>query len=121
MKSIFNLFAAFVLVTSVSLVSSCKKDDNSVKGNGPVTLHFDNRFGSDDLVLGTTYTNQAGEQLHLRLTGPVHFSITDVLGAQVATGLSSNVIDISALPAGMYMLLLGQHGSGSAMRFTVQR
>ncbi len=63
MKSIYNILVAFVLVSTFSLVSSCKKDDNTPKGNGPVTLHFDNRFGADDLVLGTTYTNQAGEQL----------------------------------------------------------
>jgi hypothetical protein len=53
---------AFVLFV-VTGMSSCKKDENALKGNGPVTLHFDNRFGNDDLVLGNTYTTSNGESL----------------------------------------------------------
>lgn len=53
-------------ITSLLLISfsACKKENtNGLTGTGPVTFHFDNRYGPDDLVLGNTYTTANGEQL----------------------------------------------------------
>ncbi|MCX6199792.1 MAG: hypothetical protein NTY88_11325 [Bacteroidetes bacterium] len=58
-----NLFFAALAFILVTTVSSCKKDDSGLKGNGPVTFEFNNRFGTSPLVLGTTYTTANGESL----------------------------------------------------------
>ncbi|MFN8287932.1 MAG: MbnP family protein [Chitinophagales bacterium] len=63
MKNLYNTLLILSVFAVLSTTSSCKKDNNDLKGSGPVTFHFDNRFGSDDLVMGTNYTNQSGEQL----------------------------------------------------------
>ena len=56
------LFAVLAIVVVLSS-SSCKKEESGLTGTGPVTFHFDNRFRTDDLVLGSTYTTANGEQL----------------------------------------------------------
>ncbi len=58
----YNLYIIALLVLVATTASSCKKNDTPA-GSGPVTFHFDNRYGATDLALGTTYTTSNGESL----------------------------------------------------------
>lgn len=49
----------------VLLIASCKKDKEELTGKGSVTMHFDSRFGSDELVFGTDYVTQNGDSVNL--------------------------------------------------------
>lgn len=58
------LYFLSILMLSLLLVPACKdKDDNDLTGFGDVEIEFDNRAGDAALVLGTEYTNAAGEKL----------------------------------------------------------
>lgn len=59
-KTFYYIAIALIFITAVS---SCKKEDDGLKGNGPVSFHFDNRFGASALVLGQTYTTANGETI----------------------------------------------------------
>lgn len=63
MKNQF-LFAALLL--SLTFITSCKKGDE-LKGNGPITIHFDNRAGSADFALNTNLTIASGETINVSL------------------------------------------------------
>lgn len=63
MKKTFLPFAVIAIIALLT-VSSCKKDKDNDLGSGPITLHFDNRAGSDDLVFGTNYTTPNGESVN---------------------------------------------------------
>lgn len=65
MKNIKTIFATAILLSIIFLASSCKKED--LKGTGPITIEFENRFGDGPLNFGTTYTNQNGEEVTLNL------------------------------------------------------
>lgn len=58
----YNLYIAALLLLVGTTASSCKKNE-TVSGSGPVTFHFDNRYGTADLALGTAYTTSNGESL----------------------------------------------------------
>lgn len=57
-------FLAIALLASLFVIPACKNDDNSdITGFGEVEIEFDHRAGDDALVLGSEYTNAAGEKL----------------------------------------------------------
>lgn len=58
----YNLYIIALLLLVAATTSSCKKSETPA-GSGPVTIHFDNRYGTADLALGTTYTTSNGESL----------------------------------------------------------
>lgn len=60
-----NSYLALALVAALLFNSSCNKD--KLKGNGPITLSFDNRNGSADFALNTNFTLPSGEQLNVSL------------------------------------------------------
>jgi hypothetical protein len=59
----YKLYITALVLGLLATVSSCKKEKSSTTDSGPVTFHFDNRYGSADLVLGNTYTTANGETL----------------------------------------------------------
>ena len=61
MKKIFFL----ALAISSMLATSCKKDKNDWKSGdtGPIGIHFDNRWGDHDFVIGQEETTPNGEKL----------------------------------------------------------
>ncbi|HLP51946.1 MAG TPA: MbnP family protein [Chitinophagales bacterium] len=61
-KNFFYIAIAFILFTSVS---SCKKEDTGLTGNGPLTLHFDNRVGNDNFIMNTDVTIESGETINV--------------------------------------------------------
>ncbi len=82
MKTIYKLLPA---VFSLCLFMACNDDDNmeELSGEGTVKLTFDNSFGSDDLLLGTSsYTNSQNEVLTIsRLNYIVsNFTLTNDMG-----------------------------------------
>jgi plastocyanin len=58
-----NQFLFATLLLSIIFISSCKKED-TLTGNGPVTIHFDNRAGADDFAFSTNYTTAAGDTVN---------------------------------------------------------
>lgn len=61
-------------------------------------------------ALPGVYPNPVVQQLHLaHLKGMVHFSLKDLQGKTVLTGQADRTIDLSGIPAGIYLLTLGQH------------
>lgn len=62
MKNIHSLTIAFFALLAIA---SCKKEDNELTGNGPVTIHFDNRAGAGDLALNTDLTIASGETINI--------------------------------------------------------
>lgn len=62
MKNIFSIALACTLLMTIV---SCKKDTDEFTGNGPVTLHFDNRAGADNLILNTDLTIASGETINI--------------------------------------------------------
>ncbi len=62
MKNLNSIVVAAFFLAMLS-VSSCKKDEG-LKGNGPVTIHFDNRAGSADFAFATNYTTAAGDTVN---------------------------------------------------------
>jgi polyhydroxybutyrate depolymerase len=56
------------------------------------------------------YPNPVLQQLHLaHLKGMVHFTLKDLQGKTVLTGQADRTIDLGGIPAGIYLLTLGQH------------
>jgi hypothetical protein len=55
---------AFSLIVMTASFSSCKKESTN-PGNGPLTLHFDNRAGVNGLVLGDTYLTAGGDTVQI--------------------------------------------------------
>jgi hypothetical protein len=58
-------FWAIALLASLFVIPACKNDndDDPITGFGEVEIEFDHRAGDDALVLGSEYTNAAGEKL----------------------------------------------------------
>jgi hypothetical protein len=63
MKKINSILIASLFIGSL-FISSCKKEDE-LKGNGPLTLHFDNRAGSADFAMNTNLTIASGETINV--------------------------------------------------------
>ncbi|MBS1684909.1 MAG: hypothetical protein JSS76_09150 [Bacteroidetes bacterium] len=58
----YNLYILALVAIIATTASSCKKN-STPDGTGSVTVHFDNRYASTDLALGTAYTTSNGETL----------------------------------------------------------
>ena len=67
------------------------------------------------------YPNPARDRLNIDPAGSQTYTIVDALGAVRAMGPVHRVLDVSALPVGMYMLLLEHVGAPAALRFVVER
>jgi len=71
------------------------------------TAHLENLF--------TIYPNPVKDQLNINFTGSVNITITeiyDMTGRQVLYGkINKNTINVSALPAGIYILKIGNNTS----------
>jgi hypothetical protein len=50
---------------AISLLSLSCDDEPEIKGEGQLTIEFDNHVGDDDLVLGTAYVNSSNETFTL--------------------------------------------------------
>lgn len=58
-----TLFLLSLLFAAIFIPACKDKEDNDLTGFGDVEIEFDNRAGDASLVLGTEYTNAAGEKL----------------------------------------------------------
>lgn len=116
MKSI-NKF--LVAIFSLSLIFSCNDDDSmeELSGVGTVKLSFDNSFGSDDLLLGSSpYANSQNEVLTItRLNYIVsNFTLTNDMGETfsypkdesyfvTSEETGETEISLTNIPAGRYV------------------
>lgn len=58
-------FQTILIVLAIAVItnfSSCKPDE-TLKGNGPITIHFDNRAGASDFAFNTSITLPSGESM----------------------------------------------------------
>ncbi|RMB58606.1 hypothetical protein EAX61_09930 [Dokdonia sinensis] len=51
-----------LLILSTCILLSCDSDDNTNREPGSLELRFENKIGSENLILGTPFTNSSNEQ-----------------------------------------------------------
>ncbi|WP_274474317.1 MbnP family protein [Mangrovimonas aestuarii] len=113
MKQSIFVLAALLCLT----ISSCSSDDNTISGEGHITLEFDNAYNDNDLILSTTSYNACGaEQItinklkyiisNIRLENENGEEFTypknDSYFIVSEENQSSQFIDLSQVPAGNY-------------------
>jgi hypothetical protein len=57
------LFGLLALSMFAITFSNCKKEDETIKGFGSISLEFDNQAGDEALILGQTYKNANGDSM----------------------------------------------------------
>jgi len=74
-------------------------DEIGIEGSGGITGH-------SKMLAASIYPNPASDMLYIKSEQPVHAKVYDLTGKIMLNGVSVRNMDITALPAGSYLLFL---------------